>query len=200
MKELNLAKNNITNLSCKSIAQLVSNTENLSSLNLHWNALKYFKHDNENRGEGAVLILDAINKTAHLRVLDLGWNNLGSNTKTEFAQKMSKIVKTMKSLLHVDLSNNRISEEDCTVIGEGLEYNHTIWGIHMIGNDAMIDPKGFLISGKFSDNPALNHMTKRINGGQMVDFDEGKAGCNCWICEGWNEVKFEFEKSIFIFD
>ncbi len=41
LKEINLSKNHITDLSCESIAQLVGETFYLASLTLHWNLITY---------------------------------------------------------------------------------------------------------------------------------------------------------------
>ena len=42
-------------------------------------------------------------------------------------------------MLHVDFSNNGFSATEIEVIAEGLKDNHTILGIHMIGNEATTD-------------------------------------------------------------
>ncbi len=42
-------------------------------------------------------------------------------------------------LIHVDFSNNDFSAAEIEVIAEGLKENHTILGIHMLGNEAMTD-------------------------------------------------------------
>ena len=43
--------------------------------------------------------------------------------------------KENKTLLHVDLSHNNFKKVDCEIIEEGLKENHTLFGIHMIGNE-----------------------------------------------------------------
>jgi len=50
-----------------------------------------------------------------------------------------------KSLIHVDISNNGIDWTEMEIIGEGLKNNHTILGIHVNGNKAQVDSKGFII-------------------------------------------------------
>jgi hypothetical protein len=44
------------------------------------------------------------------------------------------------------MSNNKINETDVEVIAEGLKENHTIFGIHFVGNAGHVDNKGFVIS------------------------------------------------------
>lgn len=51
---------------------------------------------------------------------------------------------TNQTLLHVDFSNNDFAAPEIEVIAEGLKENHTILGIHMIGNEATTDAQGFV--------------------------------------------------------
>jgi hypothetical protein len=46
--------------------------------------------------------------------------------------------------LHVDFSNNDFSAAEVEVIAEGLKENHSILGIHMMGNEATTDAFGFV--------------------------------------------------------
>jgi hypothetical protein len=65
---------------------------------------------------------DAINKLLRISKVSIGM---------EFAQ----MFKENKTLLHVDLSHNNFKKVDCEIIEEGLKENHTLFGIHMIGNE-----------------------------------------------------------------
>ena len=47
--------------------------------------------------------------------------------------------KENKTLIHVDLSHNNFKTYDCKVIEDGLKENHTIYGIHMVGNEIDTD-------------------------------------------------------------
>lgn len=40
-----------------------------------------------------------------------------------------------KSLIHLDISHNNFKRGDCDLIEEGLKDNHTLLGLHMVGND-----------------------------------------------------------------
>ena len=44
-----------------------------------------------------------------------------------------------KTLVHMDLSHNNFSKQDCEIIDEGLKENHTLLGIHMVGNEIDTD-------------------------------------------------------------
>ena len=52
----------------------------------------------------------------------------------EYAERWSKMFRTNKSLIHVDMSHNHIKEIDCEIIAEGLKSNHNVLGLHFQGN------------------------------------------------------------------
>ncbi|MDR3547220.1 MAG: hypothetical protein P4M11_02900 [Candidatus Pacebacteria bacterium] len=189
LTEVNLARNNISDLSCKSVATLIRETFYLASINLHWNAI---------RGEGAVLILNAVASNGNTRVLDLSWNTVGATKSRAFPTKMAELLSTQENLVHLDLSNNRLDADACEIISKGLKDNHTLWGVHIIGNEAKVDAKGFMHAGKAETNVACEHLAHRINGRMMVVWPspEEREVDNCWICEGWNEVLFEWPARI----
>jgi len=105
-------------------------------------------------------------------------------------------------LIHLDLSHNGFKETECNILAKGLKKNHTILGIHMIGNDATVDPKGFLNIEK-NYNISFSHVYSRISNKlqfgtkstqELIDM---KVYNNCWICEGWNAIKFTFHHRTF---
>ena len=48
----------------------------------------------------------------------------------DYAEKWNRMFTKNKSLLHVDLSHNKIKATDCEIIAEGLRPNHSILGLH----------------------------------------------------------------------
>jgi hypothetical protein len=54
-----------------------------------------------------------------------------------------------------------MSENECRIFGELIKNNHTVWGIHMIGNAGYTDEKGFI---KVKPHDLLSHIKeeKRI--------------------------------------
>ena len=42
------------------------------------------------------------------------------------------------------MSHNNIGLDDVEIMADGLKQNHSILGLHFIGNDGDIDVKGFL--------------------------------------------------------
>lgn len=97
--------------------------------------------------------------------------------------------KENKTLIHIDLSHNNFMEQDCKVIEDGLKENHTIYGIHMVGNEINTNSQGFFKDSQ--SDPSISHIITRIkpnlNTGTVSKSKVNlKATSNCWICEGWS--------------
>jgi hypothetical protein len=56
-----------------------------------------------------------------------------------YAEAWRDAFKENKSLIHVDISNNRIDKIDVEIMAEGLKENHSIYGIHLNGNSGHVD-------------------------------------------------------------
>ena len=82
-----------------------------------------------------------------------------------------------------------------------LQNNHYILGIHLLGNMGRTDALGFLHKSEEIDY-ALATLFTRIkptlerghkHNSQAISL---QASSNCWICEGWTEVKFVFNPEL----
>ncbi|CAG9323140.1 unnamed protein product [Blepharisma stoltei] len=179
--ELNLAKNNLEG--CKAIAKLIELSTTLQKLDLHWNNI---------RGEGAKMICRAISHNKSLKILDLSWNAISSPPLDNACKFLSRAFQKHPLLFHVDLSHNGLSLNDAQVLSEGLAHNHTIMGIHMEGNQGIVDALGFVSPSKF-DKPGQAHIFTRIlSNSRITSHLNWRHVSNCWICERWNEVEFEW--------
>ena len=109
--------------------------------------------------------------------------------------------KTALSLTHLDISHNNLNYEDCKLISEKSKVNHQILGIHVDGNCMEINCLGFIspleeIKNEryFSESQIYYGLNRdyalRKTSIEKVRKIRGKN--NCWICEGFREVKFEF--------
>lgn len=124
----------------------------------------------------------------------------GNDSKIEITEDYLLALKEMfiqnKTLIHCDFSHCGLSLYECEIMNEGLKKNHTILGIHMVGNKMNVDSLGFLKSDELI--PSLWHVAPRINNvlkmGQLTeDVINLKASSNWWICEGWSEMSFKFD-------
>lgn len=129
-------------------------------------------------------------------MLDLSWNCLGSCKNKAFAQKLAELLSTQEGLLHLDISHNMIKKDDCAILAQGITNNHSLWGLHISGNEACMTPLGYInigggkmLGGLGSESDVIQ---SRIKGWEVTNF--GVIPHNqdyCWLCEGWNVQKFE---------
>ena len=106
-------------------------------------------------------------------------------------------------LLHLDLSYNNLNYHDCKAISEHIKYNHTILGIHVDGNDMWVDELGFVYpieKSKYKQNHfAQSQIFYRITNdhplarSNIINVQKLRSKNNCWICEGWREIKFHYK-------
>ncbi|CAK0802441.1 unnamed protein product, partial [Prorocentrum cordatum] len=118
----------------------VRGLENLMSLDVSYNGL---------RGDPAYALLQGVytngQNEGELRDLNLGWNCLGEGAAHGRVTRMlSSVLNDCKSLFHLDISYNHFSAEDCDLLADGIRKNHSLWGVHIEGNKAMIDADGFI--------------------------------------------------------
>jgi hypothetical protein len=99
-----------------------------------------------------------------------------------------------KGLVHLDLSHNGFRKSEIEIMNEGLKENHTLLGIHMIGNEVTTDSLGFFsineIKGESDNNCSISHILSRISpkldmGNVRKNKLQLNCTSNCWICEGW---------------
>lgn len=178
---LNLAKNNLTHICAKSLKISLSSNNTLRRLDLHWNHFT---------GGGCAHIFEGIAKNLVLVELDLSWNLMTRNLGDDDLQTISKALALQKSLRHLDLSSNYLTGESCKIISEGLTSNHSLLGIHMAGNDCTIDSRGFIIPNPYVSKVEQGHFMARIIGEKKI---KKHSQINCWLCEGWIEIKFDFK-------
>ena len=109
-------------------------------------------------------------------------------------------------LLHLDISYNNLNYVDCKAISEHIKNNHTILGIHVDGNDMYTDGFGFVYPIEKSDYKhdhfANSQLFYRISDdhplitSNVLNTKKLRAKNNCWICEGWREIKFNYKPPV----
>ena len=199
LRFLNISKNQLSDKGAGYLSVLLKQTTKLNVLFLHWNMIK---------SKGANDLATALKLNEILQVFDASFNSFGQGG-SEGAKAFAVMFKKNATLLHLDLSHNHFKEKDCGVLALGLEQNHTILGIHMLGNEAATDEKGFIVKGKH-DKPSVSHLFCRMPGiyiyiyNNLENLETGQRRhkimsklevfSHCWICEGWTQVSFRITK------
>ena len=73
--------------------------------------------------------------------MDISFNAFGGSIAC--AEEWKGMFQLNSKLIHLDLRHDGLKMEDVRIMGEGLKDNHSLLGIHMIGNEAEIDSLGF---------------------------------------------------------
>ncbi|GMF24386.1 unnamed protein product [Phytophthora lilii] len=215
---LHLSENRFGTPGMLAVARFLEENARIEELYLAWNQL---------RGVGALKIVEALKFHASLRVCDLSWNALsssgassgsgsGSSSGSSGGVLRPRAVVTAladslannKVLAHLDLSSNRLDLEDCTLLAKQLESNQTLIGLHMSGNCAVMDSRGFLIpkiqahdeDGGGSRRLRDQHKLYSIAVFEEVHSDAGSGvfpshlvpvvDASCWYCGLWAEHRF----------
>ena len=126
---------------------------------------------------------------------------------SKFAVEFSNYIKSnLCPLVHLNISYNNLSYEDCQLISEESKMNRSILGIHVEGNEMKIDPLGFIHPIKKEqksqnyysktqisyDYENLKDMPKLL----LSPINKIRGRTNCWICECWKEVEFILDLKI----
>ena len=162
-------------------------------------------HWNKITGKGGLNIANSLFTNRSLLVLDGSFNSMGLSIQNQSALEFKKLFIENKSLIHLDLSHNSFNEIGIQLLYEGLLENHSILGIHLIGNNAIVDSNGFVKPIK-NDYPSISHIYSRLSMKLEMGAKRSKklARVNtfnkCWICEGWSPLKFIFHPLIFKMD
>lgn len=96
-----------------------------------------------------------------------------------------------------------LDAREVAVLKEGLDINHTLLGIHFVGNEGDVNTFGAVIphdlEGRDDGHDSAKTMLTRrmqptLQMGVIKDKESIKlqVNSNCWLCEGWTEHLFEF--------
>ena len=188
VEKVNVAGNKIGDEGAEYIAELLRAKTNLTELDLSWNNIK--------KG-GAISIFNAVEKSK-LSSLDMGYNALGTSTDIERSATVAvaKMFRATTELNHLNIAHNQLNADDCKILSEALQNNHSLMGLHVEGNYGFVDSKGFLIpTAKRSEDDIGSTVFSRILNSAMPEIknkEHWTATNNCWICERWQEYTFAF--------
>eukprot|EP00746_Dinoflagellata_sp_MGD_P149240 gnl/MRDRNA2_/MRDRNA2_81299_c1_seq1.p1 gnl/MRDRNA2_/MRDRNA2_81299_c1~~gnl/MRDRNA2_/MRDRNA2_81299_c1_seq1.p1 ORF type:complete len:1465 (+),score=308.52 gnl/MRDRNA2_/MRDRNA2_81299_c1_seq1:52-4446(+) len=178
---LGLARNELgkMDISGKALGDFISTSISLSVLDLHWN---YF------RGAGGLALITGIYENGNdpntkMTRLNLAWNRLGAPIKSGndnfselSAKMMASVFQCSKALFHLDLSYNGFASAECKILAEGLRTNHTLFGIHLNGNDCAIDDLGFITPHPESNFDIMTASHQRSTIDQYIEEIPKKLG------------------------
>jgi len=121
------------------LGKLAAEHKHLMRLSLHCNFLS---------GGGAASLFKGILKNSReggrLADVDVAWNGIGDSGAIVGSEAIAAVLRESSVLYHLDLSYNRLDSACCAVIGGGLRDNHSLYGLHLVGNSAFVDADGFL--------------------------------------------------------
>jgi len=194
---INLSNNDISQVGCEAIRVLLLENDFLRELYLRWNRIT---------SAGGLLIMEGIQAIGNLAVFDISWNAIKphdnfSKSDTAISEKIAEIIEKLDNLVHLDISNNHLNEEDFVIIQRALANNHTLYGFHNEGNYGVTDEKMFLVppsEDNYQEATGKHHLQRRIDGVKCLRkkndsrLEAHVMTSNCWICEGWSENRFEF--------
>ena len=202
LASLFLSSNKIGDVGAQRLAwQLKRSLRGLTELDLSWNEI---------RSAGAVALCDALGGGTssapssssqvsgpsccpQLTKLDLSWNALGSKDDSRAAVKaLSAMLASNSSLVHLDLSQNQLSAQDCSILSEGLQSNHSLLGLHMVGNASKSDVYGQMVPDVEKWPLESAHAMTRIMGSKVTGRERWALRTCCWICGCYRETRFEY--------
>jgi NLR family CARD domain-containing protein 3 len=202
LRSLNLADNKLSDEIGDNLISLITKNQNIEELYLSWNNLSSIMAEPFFRAA----------TQSNLKVLDLGWNQIGTNMKVAKKNADASLaaicdfIVNNKSLIHFSLNNNGFSMEESVKVSEALKKNKCIYGFHFSGNNGYVDYLGYL---QLDVNPldiqdSISNHT--LNGVQCQSFTYALEpfentislkNC-CWICEGWIELEIIYPDSSYI--
>ena len=123
---------------------------------------------------------------------------------SDFAVNLGEFfAKSNTELIHLDISHNNINYIDCKLLSEKVKNNHNILGIHLDGNEMEINELGFIIPIEKNSKGNNYFSESQITYGIDKNYSLRKTSIeairrirnknNCWICDGFREVEFEFK-------
>ncbi len=97
----------------------------------------------------------------------------------------------------MDLSYNSLDKKACEELGKAIHDNHTLWGLHLLGNECILDSMGFIRPGRKTLKQTRDILHSPIqNGNNLLTVISKSSRAKvmsyqkCWICEGWTEIQF----------
>lgn len=222
LRRLDLSANILHDDAASCLASALKNCDGLLRLDLQQNALQDGQHLGEliaghsqltrislrrNRITGPGMaalfrgILENVRNGGQLADVDVAWNPMASDGLPA-AKAMAQVFQESATLYHCDLSYCQLDFAACAALGEGLRDNHSLYGLHVVGNSATMDADGFLTPVESSKISQGTEAGVRFGGPQagpeallgagsflqeedLKGRDVLEMRSACWACEGW---------------
>ncbi|KAL4492967.1 hypothetical protein ABPG72_020746 [Tetrahymena utriculariae] len=208
LNKLNLSQNQIGDACSQELKDLLESTMTLQELYLKWNNF---------RQDGGICIAQGIKKNQSLKVLDISFNNLASHQSKKILSSEKELSPSLgkqfaeafilnKKLIHLDMSNCNLEDQDCQLIQEAIKKNTILFGLHFEGNsNYFVDENGFINKDEkivsddldqdlFQQIGRPNVFTHSIQGILYTVNPQKKMYRDiCWVCEGWEYLQFNYD-------
>merc|ERR1719313_1146351 len=159
LQTLKVADNRVALTGARALGTFLEFHTRIRSVDAHWNYIASDAAADLFRG-----VAKNAEKGLHLEELDIAWNGLGAqaSAQDEGLQCLARALEAPTSkLYHLDLSYNSLSVEMCEVLADALKENHVLYGLHLAGNAARLDPDGFIIPGEATVSTVSPNALKR---------------------------------------
>ncbi|CAE7949319.1 LRRC74A, partial [Symbiodinium sp. KB8] len=187
------------------LGELIAGHGNVTRLSLRRNRLAGF---------GMAALFNGILENAHrggqLADVDVAWNPLAQDGPLA-AKAIATVFRESATLYHCDLSYCCLDSASCALLGEGLRDNHSLYGLHVVGNAATMDADGFLTPLQKDPIPPDADHKRSVVFGSVQPGPEALLGAQgfgaeddlngrdvlemksaCWACEGWIRQEIEW--------
>ena len=125
LKELDLSKNMMADYSATELSKFLAHSQTMEVLNLSWNRITSY---------GGTNIFEGLREGRSCRSVNISYNSLGKQESFLFVEAFQLAVNE-DNIKHVDLSYNRMKKAVCDKLGKLIIENHTLYGIHLEGNE-----------------------------------------------------------------
>lgn len=205
LKVLDVSGNAIL-MAAAAIGNLVARHQTLEELDIHWNHIT---------GESARELLRGLCDNGHaggsIHRVNLSFNPLGKVGGMEASRQFAQLFTENRALRHLDISKCDLRAAHCQVLAEGLRANTTLLGLHVSGNEAAVDARGFLepqraalfasltLPGEHGSQavqtladseeaPEAGGAAATAEGARDLQQAQAQMMDCCWVCQRWREV------------
>jgi len=139
LNSLNVSANNI-NYGASELGGLLRGHRALQEFDMHWNHCTGTGAHELMRG-----LFDNGMDGGALHNVNLSWNPLGKVGGEATCKQLAQVFSDGNTLRHIDISKCELNYTVSQILADGLKDNTTILGIHISGNEARVDTRGYIV-------------------------------------------------------